>query len=213
VNPHDGFQERLAAAIALPDSAYRFLYLYWLLATERLKRLAAESSDPLPPPHNGEGLQAWRRKAQEHVDKEENLTLQLRRVERYLGHKPMKIDMRKLQDAKCLTAAKWNRAAIQDDYSDEEIAAWFKSFLASNATGRRGRPSGTVDCDGHALLALVLFDSDPKLWGYPKLADALLGCDKHIPHTADSECVDKLGKSVERLRKFLREIGYTQSGN
>jgi hypothetical protein len=77
---------------------------------------------------------------------------------------------------------------------------------------KRGRQAGTVDLDGHAVMALTLHGWDPKRWSYPKLADELLGCKRHKSHAADSDCVDKLKKAVARLRALLQELGYEQAG-
>lgn len=207
MNPNEeGFQKALAAAELMQESAQRFLYLYWVLATERLNRLTAESANLVPPPRSDEAKPEWMRNAQEHIDKSENLQLLLRRVESYLGHKPKVIDQRALEDAKSLAAVRWVRASIQIGDSDEEIAAWLRNFLALSTKENRGRKAGTIDSDGHALLALVLYERNPKVWSYPKLADHF--CKKGRPHAADSKCVDKLKKAVMRLRKFLQVLGY-----
>jgi hypothetical protein len=202
-----GFQERLAAAIA-HATARRFLYLYWLLANAHLNKLADESAQIRPVDWRSEDVRAWMRKVQEHVDESDSLMLQLRRVEGYLGHKATEIDPRTVEDMDFLTVAKWVRALTQNGDSDEDIARWLRNFLSPRSKSKRGRPAGVIDCDGHALDALVLHDSAPRLWTYPKLADVLLGCKAHKPHTSESDCTGKLKKAVERLRKFLRELGY-----
>lgn len=207
----EGFEQRFAAAVSMPASAQRFLYVYWLLANELLKKLAEESAQIRPANRSGEDVRHWMRNAQEHIDKSGNLQLQLRRVESYLGHKPRKISPRALEDAKSLAAARWVRASIQNGDSDEDIAGWLRNFLSSSRKRKRGRPVGTMDYDGHALIALVLYDSAPRLWTYPILADSLLGCKAHKPHTSESDCTGKLKKAVGRLRKFLRELGYEQT--
>ncbi len=206
----EGFHERLVVAKSMPESAQRFLYLYWVLATEWINRQAAESVNPVPPPRNGKDIPEWMRKAQVYINKTECQIEQFRRVESYLGRKPQKIDQKKSEDVNCLTAARWIRAAAQDDYSDEENAAWLRNFLTHSTKGKVGRRAGTVDSDGHALLALVLYELEPKVWSYPKLADHF--CKSHKKHTADSDCVDKLKKAVRRLRAFLKELGYERQG-
>lgn len=213
MNPRkQGFEERLAGAISLPVSAQQFLYLYWLLANERLKRLAEESALFRPVNQKTENVPEWIRKVQAHVEKTEDLMLLLRRVESYLGHEPRKIDpqIKKYIDSR--EAAKFVRALIHNGFSDEDIATWMRHFFLSSAKRTRGRPAGTVDDDGHALLALVLYDWNPKIWCYPKLADSLLECKCRGPHAADSHCVDKLKKALKRLRGFLKELGYKHAG-
>ena len=204
----EGFEQRLAAAVSLPASTQQFLYLYWLLANERLKRIAEDAAHLLPVNRRAEDVPTWMRKAQEHNEKTKNLQLVLRRVESYLGHKPKEVDARTLEDAMSLSAARWIRASIQNGDSDEEIAEWLRSFLSSSRKGKRGRPAGTMNCDGHALLALVLYDRNPDIWSFPKLADCLLGCRIHKEHAHDTSCTRDLTKAVERLRSFLAEIGY-----
>jgi hypothetical protein len=86
-----------------------------------------------------------------------------------------------------------------------------RNFLSLRAKGKRGRPIGTIDNDGIPLLALVLYEWNPEVWTFPKLADSLLGCKTHKPHSSQSDCTDKLKKAVGRLRKFLRELGYEQT--
>lgn len=206
----EGFQHRLAVATSKPESAQRFLYLCWVLSTEWLKRQAAELENPDIPPRNNVDIPEWACKTQGHINKIKRQMEQLRRVESYLGHKPKEIDPRIIEDVKCLAASKWIRAAAQYGYSDEENAAWLKNFLTQSTKGKRGRIAGTVDSDGHALLALVLYEWEPKAWSFPKLADHF--CNKHKPHTADSDCVDKLKKAVKRLRAFLQELGYKRQG-
>jgi hypothetical protein len=88
----EGFEQRLAAAASMPSSAQKFLYLYWLLANELLKKLAEESAQIRPVDRSAEDVREWMRNAQEHIDKSENLQVSLRRVESYLGHKPRGID-------------------------------------------------------------------------------------------------------------------------
>ena len=136
----------------------------------------------------------------------------LRRIEGYLGHAPRKINPKTLEDAKCLEAVRWIRAATRENWPEERIASWLSNYLRSHARTKRGRQAGTVDIDGHEVMALTLHGWDPKLWSYPKLADELLGCKRHKSHTADSDCVDKLKKAVARLRTFLQELGYKLTG-
>ncbi len=206
------FHERLTAALSMPEAAQRFLYVYWLAATEWLKRSAEESAAPHLPPPTGEDLPKWVQGAEGLIAKREMLMERLRRIEGYLGHAPRKINPKILEDAKCLEVVRWSRAALQGGWSDEGIASWLSSYLMPSAKSKRGRPAGTVDLDRHAVMALTLREWDPKLWSYPKLADELLGCKSHKRHTADSSCVDKLKKAVARLRAFLQELGYRQTG-
>jgi hypothetical protein len=203
------FKQALASAVSMPASAQRFLYLYWLLANKKLSRLAEESAHIQPVNRRAEDVLCWMRNAQEQIENGKNLQLVLRRVESYLGHKPREIDMKILEDSMNLIAVKWIRASILNSDSDEEIAEWLRNFLPASPKGKHGRPAGTMDCDGHALLALVLHDNNPNYWTWPKLADNLLSC-KDGPHRADCECgcVDRLKHSVGRLRTFLLELGY-----
>lgn len=205
------FQKRLTAALSMPESVHRSLYVYWLAATEWLKRSTEESKNPQVPPRTAEGFPEWLRGTEDTITKREMLVERLRRIEGYLGHAPRKIDMKILQDSKSLHAVKWIGAAFQEGWSDEWIAGWLSSYLSPGTKAKRGRPVGTVDLDGHAVMALTLHELDPKIWSFPKLADKLLGCNHRKPHTADSDCVDRLKKSVARLRAFLRALGYKQA--
>jgi hypothetical protein len=217
----ESFQQRLDAALSLPKSAQQFLYVYWLAATEWLKRCAEESKNPQVPPRTAEGLPEWMQGAEESVAKSNEVMDQLRCIEGYLGHAPRKIDPKNIQDSKSLHAVKWIRAAIQEGWSDEWIACWLSSYLSPSTRAERGRPAGTVDLDGHAVIALTLHESDPKRWSYPMLADEFFKCTSESDtlclnefgkHTADSVCVDKLKKAVARLRTFLQELGYKPAG-
>lgn len=211
--PNGGdFRERLTATLSMPESAQRFLYVYWLAATEWLKQSAEESATPHLPPLTGEDLPKWVQSAGGLIAKREMLMEQVRRIEGYLGHAPRKIDPKILEDAKCLEAVRWIRAAFQYGWSDERIAAWLSSYLRPSTKAKRGRPAGTVDLGRTAVMALTLHEWNPKLWSYPKLADELLGCKSHKRHTVDSDCVDKLKKAVKRLREFLNDLGYKHEG-
>lgn len=196
----------------MPASAQRFLYVYWLAATEWLKQSAEKSTVPQLPPLRDDGLIEWAHSAEDHIAKSEILIERIRRIEGYLGHAPRKIDPKILEDAKCLESVRWIRAAVQEGWPDEKIASWLSSYLRPSTKGKRGRLAGTVDYDGHALLALVLYDWNRKLWSYPKLTDELLGCKSHQQHTADTDCVGRLKKAVARLRAFLQELGYKPAG-
>lgn len=204
------FQERLTYALSMPESAHRFLYVYWLAATEWLKRSGEESTIPQLPPLIGEGFPEWARSTEDTIAKHKMLMERLRRIEGYLGHGPRQINPKTLEDAKCLEATRWIRAATREGWPEEQIASWLSNYL--RPPSKLGRPAGTVDLDGHAVMALTLHGWDRKLWSYPKLADELLGCKGHKPHTADSDCVDKLKKAVARLRTFLQELGYKLTG-
>ncbi|MGA3263769.1 MAG: hypothetical protein ABSC47_06960 [Terracidiphilus sp.] len=206
------FRERLTEALSMPESAHRFLYVYWLAATKWLKRSDEESTIPQLPPLIGEGIPEWVRSSEETIAKREMLIERLRRIEGYLGHAPRKINPKTLEDAKCLEAVKWIRATTREGWPEERIASWLSNYLWPRARAKRGRQAGTVDLDGHAVMALTLHGRDPKLWSYPKLADQLLGCKRHKQHTADSDCVDKLKKAVARLRTFLQELGFKPAG-
>lgn len=193
------FQERVSDALSMPDSPQRFLYMYWLAGNERLKMLANETRNTL------DGV--WMRNTKKRVDEATELIRQLRQVERYLGHKPKEIDPRILEDAMYLTTARWVRASVHNGDSDELIACFLRHSLGAGQ--KRGR-GGAVAPDSHALLALTLRESYPAFWSYPKLADQLLGCRVHKEHAHDTSCTLTLKKAVERLRRFLRELGYEQ---
>jgi hypothetical protein len=217
VNPNDEPYQKLAAsAVAASASPRLFLFLYLRLASERLKRLSDEWEHFLPVPRGQEDIYEWLRKAQEHIAETEDLMLQRGHALAYLGHKPWIADTRTQEGVDCLIATKWIRAATQRGDSDEEIAAWLRRFLTSSTKGKRGRPAGSWNCDGHTLLALEMHDSARRIWTWPKLADNLPVCanrtdHKGKPHTSDSSCVVTLKKSVEGLRKFLLELGYEQT--
>jgi hypothetical protein len=206
------FQELLTAALSMPESAHRSLYVYWLAATEWLKRSGEESTIPQLPPLIGERFPDWVRSTEDTIAKREMLMERLRRIEGYLGHAPRKINPKILEDVKCLEAVRWIRAATREGWPEESIASWLSNYLWSMTKAKRGRQAGTVDLDGHAVMALTLHGWDPKRWSYPKLADELLGCKRHKSHAADSDCVDKLKKAVARLRALLQELGYEQAG-
>jgi len=206
------FQERLTYALSMPESAHRCLYVYWLAATEWLKRSLEESTIPQLPPLIGEGFPEWVRSTEDTIAKREMLMERLRRIEGYLGHAPRKINPKTLEDAKCLGAVRWVHAAARDGWPEERIASWLSNYLWPRTRAKRGRQAGTVDLDRHAVMALTLHEWDRKLWSYPKLADELLGCKRHKSHAADSDCVDKLKKAAARLRTFLQELGYKPTG-
>jgi len=208
----EGFQNRLDDALTLPESAQRFLYVYWLLGTEWLKRREEESAVPHIPSRSIGSLPELVHEAEKQVANFKEVTERLRRVELYLGHVRSKNNPKTLDGAKWLVAARWIRAAAQAGYSDEENAEWLGNFFASRSEETRGRKAGTVDSSGHALLALVLYELAPKVWSFPRLADHFCKTSQHKPHTADSDCVDKLKKAVKRLRDFLQELGYKQPG-
>jgi hypothetical protein len=209
VNPNDGgLQEALDLACSMEKSAQQFLFLWWVLATERLKRLKDESPHPVPPLRNGESLPEWVLAIQNHVNRVENLTLLIMRAQGYLGHPLRKIDPQKQQYLKRLIAEQWIRAAVQGDCSNEEIANWISAFLTPSTKGKDRRPKGAVANNRVVLLALVLNEKHPDTWNFPKLADQLLGCKAHEEHKWDTSCTRSLAKAVERLRTFLAELGY-----
>lgn len=203
----DASGEILSAARKLSPGPWRFLIVYWLAAVERLGTLNEEASHEHPASNKFEDVCAWMRPAKKRIEESEELIGQLRRIESYLGHTPRKIDPNILADAKYLTAAREIRAQSGD--SDEGIASFLKNYLGTNSKRTRGRPVNTFDFDNHAMLAFVLRRKDRRAWSYPKLADALLGCKSHKAHAHDTDCTVRLKKAVERLRKFLRELGYT----
>lgn len=192
------------------NSAFDFLTSKWRLTTDRLDKLEEEWARL--PPMNQQPRLARMHKAQRLIDERENLMFLRRRIESYLGNDARKIDSRYVEFAKYVDVVRWVRVSIQSGESDEFMAAWLMGeFPSSDARHKRGRSKGTVDHDGHALLAVMLHDSVPRMWTYRKLADRLLGCMAHKVHTSDSDCTGKLKKAVERLRKFLRELGYEQT--
>jgi hypothetical protein len=208
----ESFQDRINTALSMPESAHRFLYVYWLAATEWLKRSGEESTIPQLPPLINEGFPDWVRSTEDTIAKREMLMERLRRIEGYLGHAPRNINLKTLEGVKCLEAVRWIRAATREGWPEERIASWLSHYLWPRTRAKRGRQAGTVDLDGHAVMALTLHGWNRKLWSYPRLADELLGCKRHKPHTADSDCVDKLKKAVARLRAFLQELGYKPTG-
>lgn len=205
---HKGSQEMLSGALALPAGPSRFLIVCWIALNERLGTLNEEARNDHPASKKAEDVSAWMRRAKKRTDETEELTRQLRRIESYFGHKPREIAGHILEDAKCLTAAGQVRAAIQNGDSDEEIASFLRHYLGANSKRTRGRPINTFDFDHHAIRAFVLHGQNPRAWSYPKLADALLGCKIHKVHAHNTDCTVTLKKAVERLRKFLSELGY-----
>jgi hypothetical protein len=109
----ESFQDRLNTALSMPESAHRFLFVYWLAATEWLKRNGEESTISRLPPLIGEGFPEWVRSTEDTIAKCEMLMERLRRIEGYLGHAPRKINPKTLEDAKCLEAVRWIRAATR----------------------------------------------------------------------------------------------------
>jgi hypothetical protein len=214
VNPkEENLEEDVKAAISfastLPSPVLKFLYFYRFSALKQLKSLS-EAAEQFASVNRDAGSARERiRKIEEHLNESERLIPQLERIERYLGHR--KTDTRIEEQIGFLEGAKFVRALIQAGVSDEKIAAWLRHFTSPRSKGKLGRPAGTMDSEGYALRALVLYDRNPKMWSYPKLADGLPKC-KHKRHTADSKCVDKLKKAVTRLRAFLQELGYEQAG-
>lgn len=202
----DGFQKGLALVESMAKSPRRFLFLYLILATKRLKELAEESAHILPVNRRTEDVPAWVPKVQKHIGESENLQHTLQRAERYLGHKPKKIDPTIEEDTNCLATTRWVRTMIDNGDPNEEIAGYLRRFLTRTTKGKRGRPAGTVDYDGYALTALAVYEGTPGL-SYRELADRLLEAEGR-EGPADSEYVDKLKKAVIRLRRFLQELGY-----
>ncbi len=186
-----------------PISAQKYLFMHWVLRMEALNRLAENSEVNEPPDRKSESIAEWMRKAQKYIDESNRLLLQIKRIQSYLGRNPKSIDPKIVETANWIATARWARALIQNGESDEAVAR----FLKNSAEGqKRGRPSGAMNCDGQALRALVLHDSNPKWWTWPKLADRVLGCKVHTKHTSDSNCTAKLKQAVTGLRKFLREL-------
>jgi hypothetical protein len=153
------------------------------------------------------------RNIQEHLDKSNWLTTEIRRVEGYLGkeHTTQKPTPQMIEDSRCIATARCVRVFIQSGESDKSVAVFLKDSFSSaspKTKQKRGRPIGSLDCDGYAVNALELRDSHPRYWTWPKLADELMGCKSHTAHTCDSECTARLKKSVARLHKYLEELGY-----
>jgi hypothetical protein len=192
-------------------SPFGFLQLKWLITVDRLDKLDNQWAHL----HQQTDVTKEVRMliTRELMDQRKALTLQRQLIESYLGNDARRIDSRHVEFAKYLDVARWVRASIQNGESDEVIAAWLmEKFPPNNAKRNAGRPQGTIDHSGHALLALELYDSDPKKWSYPKLAHDLLKCEEDGPHNTDCACVDELKKSVGRLRTFLHKLGYEQAG-
>ncbi len=216
----ESFQVRFDAALSWPESAQRFLYVYWLAATEWLKRSRVESILSQLPPLMVEGSPEWVCSAEDTIAKCEMLMERIRRIEGYLGHAPCKINPKALENAKNHATVKLIRAAVQAGWSDESIES-VPSNIDTRMKTKRGRPVGTVDLDGQAVIALTLHESDPIQWSYPRLADEFFKCTSESDtvcvnefgkHAADSVCVNNLKKAVARLSEFLQELGYKPTG-
>lgn len=192
-------------ASSLPVPVLRFLYLYRFNALRRLKDLHGEIAElcRFENRNTASGVEQQRR-MRIRLKESETLSSRLERIERYLGHP--KIDPRIETAIESLEYAKLFRFLVQIGSSDEALAAYWRNTLPSKSS--RGRPVGTMNCDGYALRALALLEANPKVWSYPKLADVLLGCKAHKSHIDISSCTVKLKKAAERLRRFLKELGY-----
>jgi hypothetical protein len=198
------------------NSAAVFLQAKWQsIAQFRWRTLEAEWASLL---QNPQFKEAGMRKALRLVKEREHLTQLLRRIECYLGFEPKQLDPENIGPGlaeleKYTDAVRCIRVLIQSGESEETIIALLMLLVpSSNANGKCGRPKGTIDHDESVLSAMELRDSDPKEFSWPKLADELLDCKVHNPHTSESECVDKLKKAVKRLRVFLQKLGYEQAG-
>lgn len=208
-NIEEDVKAAISFASTLPSPVLQFLFLYRLSILKQLKGLSDAAGQFTSANRDTGSARERMRNMEENLNESERLILQLERIERYLGHS--KTDPRMEEQIGFLEGAKFVRVLIQAGVSDEKIAAWLRHFTPPRSKGKLGRPAGTMDSEGHALRALLLYDLDPKVWTFPKLADSLLGCKAHTEHNWDTSCTVNLKKAVERLRGFLGELGYEKS--
>jgi hypothetical protein len=127
-----------------------------------------------------------------------------RRIASYLGQAlEQGVEEYDWQPLSALGAAKQIEAFTQNGESSETVARFLERWRNPPA---KKRPVGSVHNDGIALRALVLHESDPKRWPWPKAADALLDCKLHVEHVWDSDCTVRLKQAVVRLQTFVREL-------
>jgi hypothetical protein len=124
-----------------------------------------------------------------------------RRIANYLGRDVKEFEWQPLS---ARGVARQIEVFIQNGEDSETIARFLERWR--NPPAKKGRPAGSTDHDGIALRALELHESDPKKWPWPKVADELLGCKRHVEHVWDSDCTVRLKQAVVRLQIFVREL-------
>jgi len=124
-----------------------------------------------------------------------------RRISSYLGQEVKEYEWKQLS---ARGAARQIEAFIQNGENFETIARFLEKWRSPPT--KQGRPAGSINHDGIALLAFELHESDPKKWTWPKVADELLNCKSHVEHVWDSECTVRLKKAVTRLQEFVQEL-------
>ncbi len=185
-------------------SARQVLMFHWAaFYLEELLRLSA-----IPPLNSQAGnAPEHTRELEEHLEAVNLHVARSRRIASYLGHElppGHEIPEYKPNLLSALDAARLISVFLQNGESAGTIALFLEMW---RKPGKPGRPKGSNNPDGLALRALELYDSDPERWTWPKVADEL--CEhrkRHTPHEWNSPCTESLRQSVERLRKFLREL-------
>jgi hypothetical protein len=97
------------------------------------------------------------------------------------------------------------------EYLDTRSLQLLFDFQRSKLNPKHGRQVGSNDCNGLALRALELHESDLKRWTWPKVVDELKDCGCKGLHEWDSPCTKRIQKSARRLQEFLKELETTWS--
>jgi len=212
VNPDKGgLRENISEAMSLSPGPWRFLTIVTLAWDERLKELD-KAGRILRIQTKAFDEAHWLPILNRYAEETHEVVRQMRRAMHYLRLTPKLNESQTRDAAKWLEAAEWNRTLIERGYPDELIAMSLKDRFDARTTRKSGRPAGSSDPDTPAMLAFRLRELAPADWSYPRLADHLFDCKCQRPHTANSECVDKLKKAVKRLHNFLQELGYEGTG-
>lgn len=185
-----------------PGSARQLLEKHWhRLNLEELLRLSKLT--PLTHRHTEYSPECMR-ELDENLDAVNLHVSRCRRIASYLGQAVEELEWKPLS---ARGAARQIEAFIQNGENHETIARFLERWR--NPPIKKGRGVGSIDHDGIALRALELHESDPKKWRWPKVADELLNCKRHVEHVWDSDCTERLKQAVVRLQTFIRELQST----